>query len=88
MRALIVAAEPEMTEEWKWNVPVWSHNGIVCTGESFSLGRFSLRLRRFFCMGDLQQLWQPGPVSCSWQAAVTSEIAARVFAGPTDWGVY
>ena len=34
MRALILAADPEMTEEWKWSVPVWSHHGIVCTGEA------------------------------------------------------
>ena len=35
MRALILEADPEMTEEWKWDVPVWSHNGIVCTGEAY-----------------------------------------------------
>jgi hypothetical protein len=35
MRALILAADPAMTEEWKWAVPVWSHHGIVCTGESY-----------------------------------------------------
>jgi len=35
MRALILAADPEMIEEWKWNVPVWSHHGIVCTGEAY-----------------------------------------------------
>jgi hypothetical protein len=35
MRALILEADPEMTEEWKWEVPVWSHNGIVCTGEAY-----------------------------------------------------
>jgi hypothetical protein len=35
MRALILEADPEMTEEWKWSVPVWSHHGIVCTGESY-----------------------------------------------------
>jgi hypothetical protein len=37
MRALILEADPEMTEEWKWRgVPVWSHHGIVCTGESYT----------------------------------------------------
>jgi len=36
MRALILQADPEMTEEWKWNVPVWSHHGIVCTGETYT----------------------------------------------------
>lgn len=35
MRALILAADPQMTEEWKWGIPVWSHDGIVCTGESY-----------------------------------------------------
>jgi hypothetical protein len=44
MRALILEADPEMVEERKWRkpsngmvgVPVWSHNGIVCTGETYS----------------------------------------------------
>jgi hypothetical protein len=37
MRALILAADPEMTEEWKWRgTPVWSHHGIVCTGEAYT----------------------------------------------------
>jgi hypothetical protein len=37
MRALILEADPEMTEEWKWmGTPVWSHHGIVCTGEAYA----------------------------------------------------
>lgn len=36
MRALILEADPEMTKEWKWDVPVWSHGGIVCTGEAYA----------------------------------------------------
>ena len=36
MRALILKADPGMTEEWKWSTPVWSHGGIVCTGEAYS----------------------------------------------------
>jgi hypothetical protein len=37
MRALILEADPEMIEEWKWRgTPVWSHLGIVCTGESYT----------------------------------------------------
>ena len=36
MRALILDADPGMTEEWKWEVPVWSHGGIVCTGEAYT----------------------------------------------------
>ena len=36
MRALILEADPEVTEEWKWmGTPVWSHHGIICTGESY-----------------------------------------------------
>ena len=36
MRALVLEADPGMTEEWKWNNPVWSHHGIVCTGEAYT----------------------------------------------------
>jgi hypothetical protein len=36
MRTLILEADPGMTEEWKWMNPVWSHNGIVCTGEAYT----------------------------------------------------
>src|SRR6267143_1178770 len=36
VRALIKQADPEVVEEWKWRgVPVWSHDGIICTGESY-----------------------------------------------------
>jgi hypothetical protein len=35
LRALTRQANPDMIEEWKWNVPVWSHQGIVCTGETY-----------------------------------------------------
>jgi len=35
VRALIKRADPGIVEEWKWNVPVWSHDGIVCTGETY-----------------------------------------------------
>lgn len=41
VRKIILAADPEMVEEWKWakatspGVPVWSHRGIVCTGETY-----------------------------------------------------
>ncbi len=36
VRALIKAALPDVVEEWKWRgVPVWEHNGIICTGESY-----------------------------------------------------
>jgi hypothetical protein len=35
MRQLIKAADPDVVEEWKWGNPVWSHDGIICTGESY-----------------------------------------------------
>jgi hypothetical protein len=35
LRSLIKQADPDVTEEWKWNVPVWSHDGIICTGETY-----------------------------------------------------
>ena len=35
MRKLIKAADPDVVEEWKWGNPVWSHDGIICTGESY-----------------------------------------------------
>ena len=35
MRKLIKEAAPDVIEEWKWAVPVWSHAGIICTGESY-----------------------------------------------------
>jgi len=35
LRALIKEADPEVVEEWKWRVPVWSHDGLICTGESY-----------------------------------------------------
>ena len=35
LRALIKQADPEVIEEWKWSVPVWSHDGLICTGETY-----------------------------------------------------
>ena len=35
LRALIKEADPEVLEEWKWDVPVWSHDGLICTGETY-----------------------------------------------------
>src|SRR3954470_12361107 len=36
MRALILDADPEIVEEWKWmGTPIWSHDGLVCTGETY-----------------------------------------------------
>jgi hypothetical protein len=36
LRSLIKQADPEVVEEWKWRgVPVWSHDGLICTGETY-----------------------------------------------------
>jgi hypothetical protein len=35
MRRLIKEADPDVVEEWKWMNPIWSHGGIICTGESY-----------------------------------------------------
>src|SRR5580765_3391765 len=35
LRALIKSADPDVVEEWKWAVPVWSHDGLICTGETY-----------------------------------------------------
>jgi len=35
LRAVIRLADPKIVEEWKWNVPVWSRDGLICTGESY-----------------------------------------------------
>jgi hypothetical protein len=35
LRTLIKEADPKVVEEWKWSVPVWSHDGLICTGETY-----------------------------------------------------
>ncbi len=35
VRALIKQADPKVIEEWKWNIPVWKHAGLLCTGETY-----------------------------------------------------
>lgn len=35
LRALVKEADSEVVEEWKWSVPVWSHDGLICTGETY-----------------------------------------------------
>ncbi len=35
LRAIVLEADPAVVEEWKWSVPVWSHDGIICTGETY-----------------------------------------------------
>jgi hypothetical protein len=35
LRTLIKEADPDVVEEWKWSIPVWSHDGLICTGETY-----------------------------------------------------
>ena len=35
LRALVKEADPDVVEEWKWSLPVWSHDGLICTGETY-----------------------------------------------------
>jgi hypothetical protein len=35
LRTLVKDADPEVIEEWKWSIPVWSHAGLICTGETY-----------------------------------------------------
>mgnify|MGYP000347795155 CR=1 FL=1 len=35
IRVLILEADPDVIEEWKWGKPVWSHDGLICTGETY-----------------------------------------------------
>jgi hypothetical protein len=46
LRALILEADPNLTEEWKWNTPVWSHQGLVC-----SVGAFKDHVKIHFFQG-------------------------------------
>ena len=51
-RALIRQADPDVVEEWKWRgVPVWEHDGIICTGETYK-GAVKLTFARGAALGD------------------------------------
>ena len=57
MRKLIKAAAPDVVEEWKWmGTPVWSHNGIICTGESYN-GKVKLTFAKGASLKDPTHLF-------------------------------
>ena len=57
MRKLIQQADPDVTEEWKWmGTPVWSHNGIVCTGETYK-DKVKLTFAKGASLSDPTQLF-------------------------------
>src|ERR1700751_5124501 len=57
LRALIKQADPEVVEEWKWRgVPVWSHDGLICTGETYK-GGVKLTFAKGASLADLSGLF-------------------------------
>lgn len=68
MRSLILEADPEMKEEWKWRgVPVWSHRGMVCTGETYK-NHVKLTFARGAKLPDPSRLFNAGLESNSRRA--------------------
>lgn len=65
LRALIQQADPDVTEEWKWakpsspGVPVWSHAGIICTGETYK-DKVKLTFARGAALADNKHLFNSG----------------------------
>jgi hypothetical protein len=51
LRKLIRQADPAVVEEWKWGTPVWSHGGIICTGETYK-AKVKLTFARGASLGD------------------------------------
>ena len=56
IRKLIKQAEPAVAEEWKWGVPVWSHDGILCTGETYK-DKVKLTFAKGASLRDAAQLF-------------------------------
>jgi hypothetical protein len=56
LRTLIRGADPEIAEEWKWNTPVWSCGGIICTGETYKKA-VKLTFARGASLADPSQLF-------------------------------
>src|SRR3954463_12519089 len=56
VRALIKEADPKVVEEWKWSVPVWSHDGLICTGEAYK-GAVKLTFAKGASLADPARLF-------------------------------
>ncbi len=56
LRAIILAADPAVIEEWKWDVPVWSASGILCTGETYK-GKVKLTFAKGASLADPKKLF-------------------------------
>jgi hypothetical protein len=59
VRKLIHEADPAIVEEWKWEIPVWSHDGIVCTGETYKQV-VKLTFAKGASLADPHQLFNAG----------------------------
>lgn len=59
VRTLIRDADPDIVEEWKWETPVWSHDGIVCTGETYK-STVKLTFARGASLADPHHLFNAG----------------------------
>jgi len=51
VRALILKADAKVVEEWKWDIPVWSQGGIICTGETYK-GKVKLTFAKGAALAD------------------------------------
>ena len=62
VRALIRQADGQVVEEWKWNIPVWKHDGMICTGETYK-SHVKLTFAKGAALDDPAHLFtQPGSV--------------------------
>ncbi len=59
IRALIKEADPAVVEEWKWDIPVWSHDGIICTGETYKSAVKTTFAKGAALAGSLQSFSTP-----------------------------
>jgi hypothetical protein len=82
MRALIKEADPDVVEEWKWmGTPVWSHDGILCTGETYK-AKVKLTFAKGASLPDPANLFNSsldGNVRRAIDIAEGEEIDARAF---------
>ena len=73
VRALIREADPEIVEEWKWRgTPVWSHGGIVCTGETYK-NHLRMTFAKGAALKDPAGVFNSGLHGNAWRAIVVHE---------------
>ena len=74
LRTLILAADPDITEEWKWNTAVWTRNGLVCAGGAFK-DHVKLNFFKGASLQDPQKLFNAGLEAKATRAIDFSEDA-------------